>query len=71
MALHDFMVDDDGCGPTTAALWLVNALLIDPDVAWLSPKLLEAHLPAQGFEEIGNVEVISGITRAVMAVNEG
>ena len=68
IVLHDFMVDDDGCGPTTAALWLVNALLIDPDVARLSPKLLEAHLRARGFEEIGNVEVIPGITRTVTAV---
>jgi hypothetical protein len=40
IVLHDFTVDDDGWGPATAALWLVNALLIDPDVARLSPSLL-------------------------------
>jgi 2-hydroxy-4-(methylsulfanyl)butanoate S-methyltransferase len=39
IVLHDFMVDDDGSGPATAALWLVNALLIDPDVARLSPVI--------------------------------
>ena len=43
IVLHDFMIDDDGSGPATAAHWLVNALLIDPDVARLSFGL---HPPA-------------------------
>ena len=68
IVLHDFMVDDDGRGPATAALWLVNALVIDPDVARLSPSLLEARLLAQGFEGLAHSEVIPGITRAISAV---
>jgi cyclopropane fatty-acyl-phospholipid synthase-like methyltransferase len=68
IVLHDFMVDDDGCGPATAALWLVNALLIDPDVACLSPSLLETRLRAQGFDHIEHAEVIPGITRSLTAV---
>jgi ubiquinone/menaquinone biosynthesis C-methylase UbiE len=68
IVLHDFMVDDDGSGPVTAALWLVNALLIDPDVARLSPNLLESRLRAQGFEEFEHAEVIPGITRTITAV---
>ena len=66
--LHDFMVDDDGRGPATAALWLVNALLIDPDVARLSPSGLEERLRERGFEEPAHTEVIPGITRAITAV---
>ncbi len=68
IVLHDFMVDDDGSGPATAALWLVNALLIDPDVARLSPSLLEERLRAQGFDEVEHAEVIPGITRSLTAV---
>jgi 2-hydroxy-4-(methylsulfanyl)butanoate S-methyltransferase len=68
LVLHDFMVDDDGGGPATAALWLVNALLIDPDVARLSPGLLEARLRAQGFDRLEHAEVIPGITRSITAV---
>src|SRR5262245_61354311 len=67
VVLHDFMVDDDGRGPATAALWLVNALVIDPDVARLSPSLLEARLRARGFEGFQHAEVIPGITRAITA----
>lgn len=68
LLLHDFMVDDDGAGPPTAALWLVNALLIDPDVARLSPRLLTDRAQAHGFAGIRHIEVIPGITRALIAV---
>jgi ubiquinone/menaquinone biosynthesis C-methylase UbiE len=65
--LHDFMVDDDGRGPTTAALWQVNALLIDPDVAQLSPVFLAERLRAHGFDDPRDAEVIPGITRVILA----
>ena len=67
IVLHDFMVDDDGRGPATAALWLVNALLIDPDVARLSPRFLAERLLAHGFTSLGHAEVIPGITRMITA----
>jgi ubiquinone/menaquinone biosynthesis C-methylase UbiE len=66
--LHDFMVDDDGRGPTTAALWQVNALLIDPDVAQLSAGFLARRLRAHGFHDARDAEVIPGITRVVTAM---
>jgi SAM-dependent methyltransferase len=66
--LHDFMVDDDGRGPTTAALWQVNALLIDPDVAQLSPSVLAQRLRAHGFDDTRTAEVIPGITRVITAM---
>ena len=65
IVLHDFMVDDDGSGPAAAVLWLVNALLIDPDVARLSPGYLETRLRAQGLEHVEHAEVIPGITRSL------
>lgn len=68
IVLHDFMVDDDGTGPATAALWLVNALLIDPDVARLSPAFLEGRLRAHGFGAFEHAEIIPGITRTLVAV---
>jgi hypothetical protein len=46
----------------------VNALLIDLDVARLSPGLFEERLRAQGFEHIEHAEVIPGITRSLTAV---
>jgi hypothetical protein len=61
------MVDDGGGGPVTAALWLVNALLIDPDVARLSPGFLEARLRANGFEGFEHAEIVPGITRSLVA----
>jgi hypothetical protein len=67
LLLHDFMVEDDGAGPSTAALWLVNALLIDPDVARLSPRFLGDRARAHGFGDVRDVEVIPGITRALIA----
>jgi 2-hydroxy-4-(methylsulfanyl)butanoate S-methyltransferase len=68
IVLHDFMIDDDGRGPATAALWLVNALLIDPDVARLAPRFLEDRLGAHGFGAFQHAEVIPGITRMITAV---
>jgi hypothetical protein len=46
----------------------VNALLIDPDVARLSPSLLAQRLRAQGFDQLEHAEVIPGITRTITAV---
>jgi hypothetical protein len=68
IVLHDFMVDDEGTGPSTAALWLVNALLIDPDVARLSPAFLEGRLRAHRFGALAHVEIIPGITRTIIGV---
>lgn len=68
LVLHDFMVEDDAAGPPTAALWLVNALLIDPDVARLSPRFLTERAQALGFTGPRTLEIIPGITRALIAI---
>ena len=45
LLLHDFMLDDDRSGPAVAALWLLNAVTIDPDVASLTPAWLDRAGP--------------------------
>jgi ubiquinone/menaquinone biosynthesis C-methylase UbiE len=65
--LHDFMLDDDRTGPPMAALWLLNAVTIDPDVASLTPAWLAEQVRGAGFEHAELVHVITGITRLLLA----
>jgi len=67
LLLHDFMLDDDRGGPATAALWLLNAVTIDPDVASLTPAWLTERVVAAGFHEVSVRDVIPGITRLLTA----
>lgn len=67
LLLHDFMLDDDRTGPATAALWLLNAITIDPDVASLTPAWLTEHVRAAGFDDVRVRDVIPGITRLLTA----
>jgi hypothetical protein len=61
------MVDDDGCGPTTAALWLLYGLLCDPEAVLLTPGVLSSQLSAAGFAKIEVLETIPTITRLLVA----
>ena len=63
LIVHDFMVEDEGTGPTAAALWLLTSLLIDPDAELLAPGLLSEHIAKAGFAGIRDQEVIPTITR--------
>jgi hypothetical protein len=65
--LHDFMLDDDRTGPPVAALWLLNAITIDPDVASLTPGWLTEQVVTAGFESADLRPVIAGITRLLLA----
>ena len=67
LMLHDFMLDDDRSGPPVAALWLLNAVTIDPDVASLTPGWLTEHVVEAGFEDAELHHVIGGITRLLLA----
>jgi 2-hydroxy-4-(methylsulfanyl)butanoate S-methyltransferase len=67
LMLHDFMLDDDRAGPPVAALWLLNAVTIDPDVASLTPGWLTEHVITAGFDRVELVHVIGGITRLLLA----
>jgi predicted O-methyltransferase YrrM len=67
LLLHDFMLDDDRNGPATAALWLLNAVTIDPDVASLTPAWLTEQVTRAGFTDVTVRDVIPGITRLLTA----
>ena len=69
--MHDFMVNDDGTGPTSAALWLLCGLLIDPDAELLAPASLSRSIAEAGFEGVQDREVIPTITRMITAVRPG
>ena len=40
LILHDFMIEDERTGPTAAALWLLAAVLMDPDAPGQTPRWL-------------------------------
>jgi 2-hydroxy-4-(methylsulfanyl)butanoate S-methyltransferase len=71
LIVHDFMVEDEGTGPTSAALWLLMALLIDPDVELLAPGSLSQHIADAGFLDVRDQEVIPTITRMITANKSG
>jgi ubiquinone/menaquinone biosynthesis C-methylase UbiE len=67
LLVHDFMVDDDETGPPLAALWLLNAVTIDADVALLTPAWLSAAARGAGFEDAHVTPVVPGTTRLLTA----
>ena len=67
LLIHDFVVDDDGTGPPLAALWLLNAVTIDADVATLTPGWLAGATRRAGFEDPQLAPVIPGTTRLLTA----
>ena len=71
LIVHDFMVEDDGTGPTSAALWLLTSLLIDPDAELLAPGSLSKHIAKAGFADVRHQEVIPTITRMIAATKPG
>ncbi|HEX3176664.1 MAG TPA: methyltransferase [Methylomirabilota bacterium] len=67
LLIHDFMVDDDETGPPLAALWLLNAITIDADVAALTPAWLAAAARRAGFVDPRIEPVVPGTTRLLTA----
>ena len=67
LLVHDFMLDDDRNGPTLAALWLLNALTIDPDIVPLTPAWLSAAAGRAGFDDCQLTPVVPGTTRLLSA----
>jgi SAM-dependent methyltransferase len=65
--VHDFMVEDDGNGPSLAALWLVSSLLADPDAVLLTPGTLSERAREAGFAKIEVQELIPEITKVLAA----
>ena len=67
LLLHDFMVEDDGSGPLSAALWLLSSMIVDPDSLELTPGSLSDRLAARGFVTERVQDVIPGITKLLRA----
>lgn len=67
LLVHDFMVDDDETGPPLAALWLLNAITIDADVASLTPAWLSHAVRRAGFTAPQVTPVVPGTTRLLTA----
>jgi 2-hydroxy-4-(methylsulfanyl)butanoate S-methyltransferase len=68
LLVHDFMLRDDGTGPAYAALGLLNALLIDPEVAPLTPGWLARALGAGGFINGSAQDLIADTTTLMTAM---
>ncbi|MET0151705.1 MAG: methyltransferase [Candidatus Binatia bacterium] len=68
LLVHDFMLRDDGTGPAYAALGLLNALLIDPEVAPLTPGWLSRALGAGGFINSSAQELMADTTTLMTAM---
>jgi SAM-dependent methyltransferase len=67
LLVHDFVVDDDETGPALAALWLLNAVTIDADVAALTPAWLATAARRAGFDDPRITPVVPGTTRLLSA----
>jgi bifunctional non-homologous end joining protein LigD len=67
IVLHDFMVDDDGSGPATAALWL-GECTADRSRCCSALARPPGNAPARSGVRARHAEVIPGITRSLTAV---
>jgi ubiquinone/menaquinone biosynthesis C-methylase UbiE len=70
LLLHDFMVEEDRTGPTTAALWF-TVFLSNPEAISLTPGGLVELLSEQGFAVEEVREVIPSITKLLVAKKPG
>ena len=66
LIVHDFMVEDDRGGPASAALWLLAAIVMDPEAPSLTPGSVTTVMTRHGLTEVAVQDVIPGITKAVI-----
>jgi len=67
LLVHDFMVENDRTGPTSAALWLLTFVLMDVDAPLLTPGSLAQLATKQGYGDISVMDVISTIKKIMLA----
>jgi ubiquinone/menaquinone biosynthesis C-methylase UbiE len=65
--VHDFMVDDDHDAPGFAAMYLLSAVLDNPDAECLTPAFVESALRDAGFEIEGTETMLAEITSVTRA----
>ncbi len=64
--IHDFMVDDQLRGPSTAAFHLLLSVLDNPAMALLTPTFVGERLAQVGFSRIATTPLVPGITSLVV-----
>lgn len=67
LLVHDFMLDDDRCGPDLAALWFLQYLAESVDNVSFSGADLTAELEALGLEDVQVTPLVEDITKLVQA----
>jgi ubiquinone/menaquinone biosynthesis C-methylase UbiE len=67
LVVHDFMLDDDGSGPATTALWFLQYLAWRPDAWSFTGAELGARLAAAGFTPTPATEVVPETTKVVLS----
>jgi 2-hydroxy-4-(methylsulfanyl)butanoate S-methyltransferase len=67
LIVHDFMLDDDGPGPTAAALWFLQYLAYSDDAVSFTAAELTGRLHGAGFAPEPAEVLIPEITRVVTA----
>jgi 2-hydroxy-4-(methylsulfanyl)butanoate S-methyltransferase len=65
--VHDFMVDDAHEAPSFAALYLLSAVLDNPDAECLTPAFVEGALSDAGFEIEATETLLAEITSVTRA----
>ena len=65
--VHDFMVDDVHEAPTFAALYLLSAVLDNPEAECLTPAFVEGALRDAGFEIETTGTMLDEITSVTQA----
>ncbi|CAB9525976.1 Valacyclovir hydrolase [Seminavis robusta] len=65
--LHDFFVDNDGAGPTNAALWALAHTTVNPDGMGLRPSRIVEMLTQAGFVAPKVESLIPKTTQTIVA----
>jgi pimeloyl-ACP methyl ester carboxylesterase/SAM-dependent methyltransferase len=67
VVIHDFFVDNDGNGPTNAALWALAHVTVNPEGMGLVPRRIVNMLGKQGFIAPRVYDLIPGMTQIIVA----
>jgi acetylserotonin N-methyltransferase len=65
--IHDFFVDNDGSGPTNAALWALAHCTVNPEGMGLRPNRIVQMLTEEGFVAPKVEPLIPNTTQTIVA----
>jgi len=67
VVIHDFFVNNDGKGPTNAALWALAHVSVNPEGMGLVPRRVIEILEMGGFAAPRVLDLIPGMTQVIVA----